>query len=441
MSAEEKPKHPVDLLVDAEQRGLRLAIGCRTIASGAALLWLLAIITIGDFSPSPWAFFALAFFTLYGLVHALIIGTKLDRWWMKYAVYAADILVMCACFAYLPVSRSHDIPQIIAFRAYGIYFLFPFLCMAALSLSWRLVLWSGVIAVIGWWTAFGIVVADMQTTLTWSEIPEHATVEDYQRVFLSIDFIGLGNRVQESGLLLASAIIIAIVVYRARGLFFAQLEAEAGRNAAMQEQRRISDLLGRYVPEPVAMRLIANPDSLRPQVKKGTVLVLDIAGFTAYAAAREPAEVIKTLNSFLAGCSDCITAHGGIVISYTGDGLLASFNVPLEITEKETAAVETAIALKQIAASRQFDIRIGIASGEVAAGSIGSSDRQSFTIYGTTVNLASRLEQYGKEQETWLLIDENTCKGLQDQSLFRPLGQQRLRGLPGNQQLYAAKTG
>ncbi len=110
-------KRPIDLLINAEQRGLRLAIWCRTIASGAALLWMIAIMAVGDFLPSPWAFFALTVFTLYGLTHALIIGKKLDRWWMKYAVYAADIMAMCACFAYLPASRSHDIPQIIAFRA------------------------------------------------------------------------------------------------------------------------------------------------------------------------------------------------------------------------------------------------------------------------------------------------------------------------------------
>ena len=102
----------------------------------------------------------------------------------------------------------------------------------------------------------------------------------------------------------------------------------------------------------------------------------------------------------------------------------------------EAAAVETAIDLSQSAASGQFNIRIGIATGDVASGSIGSSDRKSFTIYGTTVNLASRLEQHGKEQGTWLLIDEHTFQGLRDQSLFKSHGLQRLRGLPVDYRIY-----
>ena len=98
---------------------------------------------------SPWALVALFAFTAFGIFAYVAIGTPQDRWWLKYALYGADVLGVCALFAVMPVSRGQDIPQIVAFRAFGIYYLFPLIAMACLSLSWRLVAFSGVMAAVG----------------------------------------------------------------------------------------------------------------------------------------------------------------------------------------------------------------------------------------------------------------------------------------------------
>ena len=85
-------------LDQAEQRGLRLAIACRTAVIGAALLWYVGASVFSDQAPRLWGTFALMLFTLIGIAHLLVIGTRFDRWWLKYAIYTVDILGICAFF-------------------------------------------------------------------------------------------------------------------------------------------------------------------------------------------------------------------------------------------------------------------------------------------------------------------------------------------------------
>ena len=415
-----------DRLTRAERQGLRLAILCRTLAVGVALVWLAVGWMSVDQAPPIWAFAVVAAFTLFGIVSYVVIGTRFDRWWLKYALYAADILGVCALFVILPVSRGADVPQIIAFRAYGIYYLFPLIAMACLSLSWRLVAWSGAVAVIGWWAAFGLVIAGMEDRLSWGDLDAGASRQAYEEVFLSVDFIGVGNRVEETGFLLIGALILALAVYRARRVFFAQIEAEAQKDAERAERERIGLMLGRYVPEAIADRLMADASALAPQVRHGVVLVVDVRDFTRFAAGKDPTEVIETLNTFLAGCADVIAEHAGVVISFTGDGMLASFNTPLDIAEPEQAAFLAARALRQTARDHGFALRIGLAAGPVASGSVGSPKRQAFTVYGDTVNRAARLESLAKTLDETVLMDETIARAVAEE--LRPLGLHDLRG-------------
>lgn len=417
-------------LEQAERAGLRLAIICRTAVTGAALLWIIgASLFYAEFQVRLAAMLALAAFTALGIAHLSVIGTGRDRWWLKYIIYTADTLGICAMFAIIPISRSDEVPQIIAFRAYGIYYLFPIVAMACLSLSWRLVLWTGAMAVIGWWASFFRVISGMDSVLSWGDIPADATRADYENIFLSIDFIGRGNRIEETGLLFAGAAILALAVYRARRVFFAQIAAEAAQNAERAAREKVTDLLGRYVPEAIAAKLIENPDALAPQTRRGTALILDIAGFTRFAAGRTPQAVIAALDDFLAAASEAVSRHGGIVITFTGDGLLATFNTPIALDRPEDAAISAALELEELAAQSQFGIRIGIASGDIISGNIGSSRRQAFTVYGPAVNLAARLESLCKELARSLLVDEATASQADIVFALRPLGRHTIRGL------------
>ncbi|MDD9911122.1 MAG: adenylate/guanylate cyclase domain-containing protein [Ahrensia sp.] len=413
----------------AERNGLRLAIFCRTVVVVAALVWLLGISTVTNYSPRIWGIIALLILSTIGVLHFAIIGSRYDRWWIKYGVNALDIAAICSFFVVIPISRSDDLPQIIAFRAYGIYFLFPFIVLPALSLSWRLVVWAGAVAVTGWWAAYGWVVSRMTRTLSWADIPNNATLQDYETVFLSIDFIGRGNRVQESAMLFSAALILALAVYRARGVFFAQIRAEAAQLAEQHRREEVTRTFGRFVPEAIVDELISDAGSMAPRVGHGTALVLDIANFTGFAAKRSPVDVIERLNDFLAWAADVIGRHKGVVISFTGDGLLATFNTPIELDAPEQACVTAAFDLLEGAEERGFPVRIGIASGDIASGSIGSENRTAFTVYGDTINRAARLESLCKELNRPLAIDAQTAERSHSIAEFQELGSHQLRGL------------
>lgn len=420
--------HDEDRLKQAERQGLRLAIICRTVAVGAAFAWVGGAWAFLGFYPNPLVFVLLGAFTAIGIAHACVIGTRFDRWWMKYAIYLFDALGICLAFAFFPISRSAEVPQIIAFRAYGIYYLFPLVAMATLSLSPRLVLWTGAAVVAGWWAAFLLVVSAMERTLSWADLPPGASFAEYEAVFLSPDFIGRGNRVEETGFLFIATAILALAVSRARRVFRAQVKAQT-------ERERVAETLGRYVPEAIARRLIDDPTALVPQERHAAILVMDIAGFTAYSASRSPTEVIEQLNSFLAGCADIIARHDGVVIQFTGDGLMASFGTPIDSATPETAAISASHELLGEVDKAGFSIRIGLAAGTVASGSIGSSDRQAFTVYGDTVNRAARLEAHGKVLARAVLLDEavaNHAGG--DMERFDG---QELKGLSGKVDVFA----
>lgn len=435
----------VSRLALAEARGMRLAVVLRTIALLTCTVWFFsAYPTVGGL-PQGGVIAALAAFILIGVVYYPLIGSRWDRPWVKYVITSLDILLVCALFALIPVSRSGEVPQIIAFRSHGIHFLLPFVGLACLSLSWGLVAWTGVLIAIGWWGAFAFVVSKMDATLSWYDLPNPATLADYERVFLSVNFIGVGNRFEEMGFVLALSLILAVAVYRARSVFFAQLQAEQEREEERQGRERVSQMLGQYLPETIAGRLLNESTDLEPQVRQGTVLVADIEGFSTFAGCRKADYVIRTLNEFLAECADCISKHDGVVISYLGDGLLATFNTPLAVENSADAAMAAAEELVWLASDgnfrgQSFRLRIGLATGEVAAGMVGSSNRQAFTVYGDTVNRAARLEQLNKTTETSILVDDATRQMSSGTKPVSSVGEHRLQGSDGPVRAWAVET-
>ena len=413
-----------DLVVSAERRGLRLAILCRTAAFALALVWVMAAWAAVEQTPYVWTLVVLAALTAAGVAAWVLSDPRRDVWWAKYALYALDVLAVCSLFAFFPVSRGADVPQIVAFRANGIHFLFPFVALASLSLSWRLVAWTGLVGVVGWWGAFLYVISGMERTLSWGDMPLGADREAYRAVFFSFDFVSTGGRIQESGLFLIAALVTALAVYRAREVFRAQIAAEREREAERNARERVARTFGRFVPASVAQDLI-DRGSLEPRRTRASVLVLDIEGFTAFAEARDPEAVTRALNAFLTRASRAVATAGGTVISFTGDGLLATFGAPIALDGHEAAAVAAARALDRADVRGDFAVRIGVATGAVATGSIGADDRQAFTVYGRTVNLAARLETEAKRQPANILLDEETARAAHE---TEPVAETELRG-------------
>lgn len=421
----------ISRLETAERAGLKLAVLCRTAVIGVCAVYWVAATTLIGASVSLTAMGILASLTIYGVIAYLLIGTRLDRWWLKYTIYTIDILAVCAAFALLPLRQGQDIPQIFAFRAYGIHFLFPLIAMACLSLSWRLVLWSGFVALAGWFTAYWWVLQDMPRIIEWRDFPDNPTTADYETLFLSTEFAGTGNRIGEAGMLFLASAVLALAVYRARRVFFAQLRAEQAREEAQATRERATSVLGKYVPEAVAMRLVNDTQAMVPQEVHGVVLIADIAGFSDFASGKPPTEVIGRLNDFLDLAATSVATHNGVVILFTGDGLLASFNTPIPIETPERAALACARDLVAHAHSEGFQLRVGLASGPLAAGSVGSSERQAFTVYGETVNRAARLETLGKDLNAAIIADTGVAQ-TSDEIELTLSGEHQLKGIPGN---------
>lgn len=205
----------------------------------------------------------------------------------------------------------------------------------------------------------------------------------------------------------------------------------------LRERERIRETFGRYVDESVASTILHREGQgvLAGEMREATILFTDIAGFTTIAEYLPPEQLVMALNEYLETVLEPIRAHGGVVNTFIGDGLFASFNMPLVCENHGAAAVRAAIDIQRAVGNRTFGdlgvalaTRIGISTGHVIGGSVGAGQRMSFTLLGDTVNLASRLEELNKQHGTRILVSESTCKACDGEFTFDALGSVTVRG-------------
>jgi class 3 adenylate cyclase len=205
----------------------------------------------------------------------------------------------------------------------------------------------------------------------------------------------------------------------------------------LRERELIRETFGRYVDENVASAILRRQGEgvLGGETAEATILFTDIAGFTTIAEHLPPQALVGALNEYLETVLEPIRAHGGVVNTFIGDGLFASFNMPLACPDHASAAIRAAVAIQRAVTSRTFgdqgvalDTRIGICSGPVIGGSVGAGRRLSFTLLGDTVNLASRLEELNKKFGTRILVSKSTHDACAERFAFQPMGEVAVRG-------------
>ena len=205
----------------------------------------------------------------------------------------------------------------------------------------------------------------------------------------------------------------------------------------LRERERIRETFGRYVDENVASAILQGGGNgvLAGETRDATILFTDVSGFTTIAETLPPDQLIGALNEYLETVLGPIRAHGGVVNTFIGDGIFASFNMPLACPGHASAAIRAAIDIQRAVAGRRFGeakvafvTRIGISTGAVIGGSVGAGQRLSFTLLGDTVNLASRLEKLNKDHGTSILVSETTRAGCGTEFVFKPLGSTAVRG-------------
>jgi class 3 adenylate cyclase len=216
---------------------------------------------------------------------------------------------------------------------------------------------------------------------------------------------------------------------------FGLLGAHFDRMAiGLEERDRIRSTFGRYVSEDVAKRVLSGPDGARMggEVRDVTVLFSDLRGYSTISETLSPPATVEFLNEYLSVMNEVIDAHGGVIIEFLGDAILAVFGAPSALDGHPERAVRCAMAMRDALAvfNQRMDAegrapwkaknmaelgqRIGIHSGEVVAGNLGSRVRVKYAVIGDAVNVASRCEALNKTLGTDILCTSVTWERLPD---------------------------
>jgi adenylate cyclase len=204
--------------------------------------------------------------------------------------------------------------------------------------------------------------------------------------------------------------------------------ARAHERLAREEVARAN--YGRFLPEYVVQQILENPDSFKlgGVMQTITVLFADIRGFTRLSEHASPEKIVQLLNKYFSAMTDIIFAHGGTLDKYLGDGLMALFGAPTATPKDAGNALSAAVAMQRRLLGINEELRtegfaeigvgMGLHTGEVTVGYIGSERRSEYTAIGDTVNTASRLESNAKGGE--ILISDATAKAAHSRYQLKP---------------------
>lgn len=235
-----------------------------------------------------------------------------------------------------------------------------------------------------------------------------------------------------------------------------------------KERALLMHLFSRHVSRDVAHAIWQQRDQFmdgsRPRSQKltATILFTDIKGFTSISEKLEPQTLMDWLNEYMEAMAAIVIEHRGVINKYIGDSIMAVFGVPIARAEESEISNDAANAVKcALAMSGRLDMlndtwkerglptvkmRIGIYTGALVAGSLGSAERMEYTVIGDTVNIASRLESFDKDFELMgketgditcrILIGEETLTHLGDRFITRKVGEVALKGKESKISIY-----
>jgi len=209
---------------------------------------------------------------------------------------------------------------------------------------------------------------------------------------------------------------------------------------SQKEKKLIQGAFAHYVPEKVVSKILENPDKLQLGGEQQIISVMftDVAGFTSISEKLTPAQLVQLLNDYLTEMTEIVLENNGIIDKYEGDAIMAEFGVPVHYDNHPYMACKTAIEMqRKLKEMREFwkkqnkpmlKARVGINTGEVIVGNMGSRNVFDYTVMGDHVNLGSRLEGANKFYGTNIMISEFTYEFVKDQFYTRPLDLIKVKG-------------
>ncbi len=219
----------------------------------------------------------------------------------------------------------------------------------------------------------------------------------------------------------------------------AMILEQASLNEKIREEERMRNRLERFhSPQVIDMivksALESADDLMDAKDKEATILFTDIIGFTSLTENMQPREINTLLNRFFSRMTDIVFEYDGTLDKYIGDSLMAIFGAPIEKKNDAERAVSAAVKMRQELLAMiekaegdvNFSIRIGINTGHVVAGNIGSPKRMEYTVIGTPVNIASRLESLAQPNQ--IIIGEETYRRVKGKFNIQKIGPREVKG-------------
>ena len=207
----------------------------------------------------------------------------------------------------------------------------------------------------------------------------------------------------------------------------------------VEERRVIKNMFSRYLSEDLVQQLTDNPElvKLGGDKKVATIFFADIRGYTTFSETKEPGYIIDVLNAYFSQAVEIIIKHKGYIDKFIGDAIMAAWGVPLNSEEEDAlAGVECAVELQQLIHSKKrtffvgeashLSVGIGMHTGSLVAGNLGSERRMDYSVIGDTVNVAARLEGVAKSGE--VIITEHTRDMIGDRFKLKELEPVTVKG-------------
>jgi len=380
------------------------------------LLYLVSPKTFSDdvsFMPVPWVLSAYMLFSLLRFVLAL--KRQLPDW-MLYLSAVADITLLMGLIWSFHV--QYEQPASFYLKAPTLLYVFIFIAIRALHFDPRFVIATGLSAATGWLLMILYVV--------FSNPIDMMITRDYVE-YMTSNSILIGAEFDKIITILIVTGVLALALRRARKLMMESIiEGSAARD------------LSKFVPQEVAQQVTRSEEGAttgKGEVKETTILFTDIEGFTTISESLTPEQLIEALNQYFTLIAKPIDEYGGVISQFQGDAVLATFNVPKADANHADNAIKAALKIQKVLEGKlfgdgiPFNTRIGINSGRVVGGLVGSGDRVGYTVHGDNVNLTARLEQLNKDYGTRIIVSDQTRVLIDPAEYeFRALGEVSVRG-------------
>ncbi len=240
-------------------------------------------------------------------------------------------------------------------------------------------------------------------------------------------------------------LLLGVTLSYGLGTVYLELTAE-------REQRRLRQAWAKRVSPEVLAVVLNNPGLTKVKGRRvtGTVFFSDLQDFTKFCHSCPPELVVEQVNRYLTAATDIIRQHGGTLHKFIGDGVMAVFGDPVEQPDHARRAVQAARALRDWMAGLQeragpgdwaMHVRMGLHTGELVAGDVGSESLLEYTVMGDTVSTASRLEGINKQFGTQILMSAETAQAAGEDMDLVSLGMCEIRGRETPVEVYTVKEG